>query len=231
MSGEQQNNNTRMRALGREHGYIVVQPNATPAPPLADWTALDDAAVLDFGERAAAAFHVDPRRWYFTGFSQGGFMSWRFACKYADRFAAIAPLAGCSYGGANACLLDQVAELPGETHILYSHGSLDTIVSGSCMGPQRDQVLNAYDLGDPEVLSTDAKHTRTRWTNPRGITFELIEHDYAAANTVIGGHCFAGSDDPGGAPGQYASYACAGQTAYDWGNAVVEFFDAHVRPE
>lgn len=231
MSGDQQDNNTRMRALGRERGYVVVQPNATPAPPQSTWTELDDDDVLAFAARTAAAFHIDPRRWYFTGFSQGGFMSWRFVCKHADQFAAIAPLAGCAYGGANACVLDWASDLPGETHILYSHGSRDTIVSGACMGPQRDSVLAAYELADPEVLSTDTNHTRTRWTNARGTTFELIEHDYAGTSPLIAGHCFPGSADPGTEPGQVASFACAGPTAYDWGTAVIDFFDAHVRAE
>lgn len=229
MSAAMQNANTDMRAHGRQHGFIVVQPNANPEPPLSSWSAVDDAAVLAFIERVAAAFHVDAARWYFTGFSQGGFMSWRFVCKYADRFAAIAPVAGCSAGGLNACQLDQVAELPGETHILYMHGTRDTIVSAACIGPQRDAVLAAYEMTEstPQVMSSDSAHTRTRWINPRGITFELIEHDYASDNTVIAGHCFPGSDDPGDQPGQVASFACDGPSAFDWGTAVMDFFLAH----
>lgn len=229
MSAAMQDANTNMRALGREHGFIVVQPNANPDPPLSSWSAADDGAVLSFIERVAAGFHVDGARWYFTGFSQGGFMSWRFVCKYADRFAAIAPVAGCSAGGLNACQLDQLAELPGETHILYMHGTRDTIVPATCIAPQRDAVLAAYEFDDSsrQVISSDANYTRTRWTNPRGITFELIEHDYASDNSVIGGHCFPGSDDPGDQPGQVASFACAAPTAFDWGTTVMEFFLAH----
>ena len=37
---------------------------------------------------------VDPRRVYLTGISNGGFMTNRMAWQYADRFAAIAPVAG-----------------------------------------------------------------------------------------------------------------------------------------
>lgn len=229
MSGDQQDNNTRMRALGRDRDYIVVQPNADPAPPRSDWTELDDDDVLAFAERVASAFHIDPLRWYFTGFSQGGFMSWRFVCKYADKFAAVAPLAGCAYGALNACALDQAADLPGETHILYAHGSRDTIVNGGCMAPQRDAVLTAYELSDPDVLSRDTNHTWTRWTNARGTSFELIEHHYSSSNGLILGHCFPGSADPGTEPGQVASFACAGPNAFDWGTVVVDFFDAHVR--
>jgi hypothetical protein len=76
-------------------------------------------------------------------------------------------------------------------------------------------------------MANETDYTRTRWTNPRGVTFELIEHDYASSNTLVGGHCFPGSDDPGGLAGQVASFACAKPSAFVWGEVVMQFFLAH----
>src|SRR5258708_7351814 len=42
MSGRQEGDNTNLRKLGEEAGYIVVQPNAVPAPPLSSWTPSTD---------------------------------------------------------------------------------------------------------------------------------------------------------------------------------------------
>ena len=33
MSGNMEDANTNMRALGAQYGYVVIQPNANPAPP------------------------------------------------------------------------------------------------------------------------------------------------------------------------------------------------------
>jgi hypothetical protein len=49
-----------------------------------------------------AAYRIDRNRIYATGFSQGGFLCFSLACKYADIFAAIAPVSGLSTG---ACKL------------------------------------------------------------------------------------------------------------------------------
>ncbi len=47
-------------------------------------------ALLD---RLVADHHVDPRRIYATGISNGGFMSHRLGCELSDRIVAIAPVA------------------------------------------------------------------------------------------------------------------------------------------
>lgn len=47
-------------------------------------------ALLD---RLVADHHVDPRRIYATGISNGGFMSHRLGCDLSDRIVAIAPVA------------------------------------------------------------------------------------------------------------------------------------------
>jgi poly(3-hydroxybutyrate) depolymerase len=232
MSGDMQDANTNLRELGRQRGYIVVQPNANPAPPAASWTPnVDDVALVDFLQRVAAAFHVDPDRLHFTGFSQGGFMSWRVVCAYADLLASVAPAAACGNDQPIAdCQFtpDERPRVP--VDILYMHGTADVLVPYGCAPARRDAVVEAYGLGPEEVLVQGAGYTWTRHTGPDGTVLEFITHDYRAANTlVLGGHCYPGSDDPGDATGQLFSYACVDATALHWGTAVIDFFDAHPR--
>lgn len=232
MSGDMQDANTNLRALGLERGYIVIQPNANPAPPAASWTpVVDDAALVAFMQRVADAFHADPDRLHFTGFSQGGFMSWRVVCAYADVLASVAPAAAC---GSDLPIPDcqfTAGEQPSvPVDILYMHGTDDVLVPYVCAPSRRAAVIAAYDLGPEEVLVEGDGYRWTRHTGPDGTVAEFITHEYDAANTIVlGGHCYPGSDDPGDAPGQLFSFACTDQTDLHWGTAVIDFFDAHPR--
>lgn len=88
-------------------GFVVAYPEGTGRVPRArTWNAgnccghalhhgVDDVAfvraLLDELERTAA---IDPRRVYAAGMSNGAMMAYRLANELADRFAAIAPVAG-----------------------------------------------------------------------------------------------------------------------------------------
>ncbi len=228
MSAQMEDANTNLRALGQLHGYIVVQPNAEPDPPAASWSAaIDDPKVFDFMERTAAAWHVDPNRWHFTGFSQGGFMSWRFICDHADVLASVAPGAACDGElGFGDCTFTG-EDVPSEPiDILYLHGTSDALINFACAGPRRDAVVAHFGLGEEEVVEEDDEHRWTRHTGDDAV-YEFIEHDYAAATGIIAGHCFPGSTDESGAPGQLFSFACVQPNAFVWGEAVMQFFIDH----
>lgn len=227
MSAQMEDANTNMRALGQRYGFIVVQPNAEPDPPAASWTpATDDPKVFDFMQRVAAAWHVDADRWHFTGFSQGGWMSWRFICAHADVLASAAPGAACAGPGDSDCSF-MGEEVPSEPiDILYLHGTTDALVNFACAGPRGDAVVAHFGLGEEEVVEEDESHRWTRHTGADAV-YEFIEHDYAASTALIAGHCFPGSQDEGGAPGQLFSFACVEPNAFVWGDAVMQFFLAH----
>jgi polyhydroxybutyrate depolymerase len=232
MSGAMQDANTNLRALGSERGYIVIQPNANPAPPASSWTpVIDDSALMAFMQRVADAFHVDPDRLHFTGFSQGGFMSWRVVCAYADVLASVAPAAACGSDLTIAnCQFTQDEQPSVPVDILYMHGTDDVLVPYPCAPVRRDEVVAAYGLGPEEVLVDGNGYLWTRHTGADGTVLEFITHEYNAANTfVLGGHCYPGSDDPGDATGQLFSFACVDPTDLHWGTAVIDFFDAHPR--
>lgn len=225
MSARMEDANTGMRALGIEHGYVIVQPNANPAPPAASWTpGVDDAKVFAFLELALAAFAIDRDRVHMTGFSQGGMMTSRFLCDHADVFASVAPMAGtgCAFLGA--------AKPSREVHVLYAHGARDAIVAYATGTQQRNAMIAAWSMKEESVVSSDAKHEWKRYRSPSGTVLEFVRHDYEASAFTLRGHCYPGSEDSkGGAPGQLFGFACEGASAFTWGEIVMQFFRDHPR--
>lgn len=86
-------------------------------------TDVDDSAyLLALVDEASLRFSIDPDRVYLVGHSNGGFMSHKMACEHADRFAAIAAIAG-------SLPLDEADCAPSEpVSVLQIHGTLDALV-------------------------------------------------------------------------------------------------------
>ncbi len=230
MDAAMENKNTGLRELGAERGYVVIQPNANPAPPNSSWNVEDDAVVFDFAMRTVDAFHLDEARLHFTGFSQGGFMSWRFLCKYGDVFASIAPGAACSASAIVDGCSPADEPFAGTPHVLYIHGLTDALVPyEDCAEPQRDSVLAAYAMaGPPQSVDEASEHRWNRWTSADGVVFEMIDHDYRAVSPILAGHCFPGSVDlEADLPGQFLAFGCSPESPLSYGEVVMDFFEAH----
>ena len=75
-----------------------------------------DALLVDLDARVCS----DPRRVFANGFSNGGFFTYRLACERAQRFAAIAPVAGME--GSAACAPSRPVP------VLHFHGSADPTI-------------------------------------------------------------------------------------------------------
>jgi hypothetical protein len=244
MSAAMQDANSELRARGGAAGFIVVQPSAKPSPPQASWSESDEPKIYDFLTRALAVYAIDPDRVHMTGFSQGGFMTWRFLCSHADLFASVAPAAAASScpvignpAGAAACTFTGT-ELPSrELPILYMHGRADeNYIPYSCAQPQVNAIVSAWGLTANGVVESGPSYTRTRWSDATGTVVELLAHDYSSSAQVpfvsaseLQGHCFPGSNDPGNQPGQLFSFRCQQPAAFVWGAEIVEFFVAHPR--
>lgn len=244
MSAAMEDANSGLRARGGAAGFVVVQPSANPAPPQASWSESDEPKIYDFLTRAIAVYAIDPDRVHMTGFSQGGFMTWRFLCAHADLFASVAPAAAASScpvvgnpSGAAACSFTG-AEVPSrKVPILYMHGRADqNYIPFACAQPQVTAIVNTWALAANGVVDSGPSHTRTRWSDATGTVLELLVHDYSSSAQVpfvsasrLQGHCFPGSTDPGNQPGQLFSFRCQQPAAFVWGAEVVEFFVAHPR--
>jgi len=111
--------------------FIICLPNGTYIDSSTRfWNAgFTSYAVDDIGFLMALAdtlykqYNIDPSRVYFTGMSNGGFMSHTIACTCSDKVAAVASVAGCmSISQYNSC--SPVRPVP----VMEIHGDADNIV-------------------------------------------------------------------------------------------------------
>ncbi len=108
-----------------ENGFIVVGPHGTGEP--VGWnvgidpdTNPDLVFTEDLLDQLGADLCIDTSRVYATGLSNGAWMSSAVACAMADRFAAVAPVAGIMRP--DAC--DPARPVP----VLAMHGTADPIL-------------------------------------------------------------------------------------------------------
>jgi dienelactone hydrolase len=213
---------TEFAKLGRDNGYIVVQPTA----PSGSWAESDRAPLWSFLERVMRVFHVDPHRVHFAGYSQGGDLTWWALCDHSDVLASVAPnnmpnMTGpfvnsqCFNSGA---MTGPKQQLP----VLYAYGKSEPFASAAQYQASVDAMKKVYDLtGDGEVVATgtDQKFEVKGYTNANGVRFEYMAHDYSGA---FGEHCVAGSGN--------GSTSCAAPMDIHWGKYMMKFFIDHPRP-
>ena len=219
MNGELMDLHSHLRALGNPAGYIVVNPSSPGTLGSSSWTEANDDQVFAFMQRVINVWHVNPKKIHFTGYSQGGWMTWRFACKHADMIASIAPLAAgtsCTFSATQPS-----RELP----IFYVHGTTDGLVPFATAVAQRDAVIAAWGFSPTEIVSSGSDHEWTRYTNENGNVFEFAQHNWETSFMLGGlalrGHCVPGSGEFRG---------CGADTAFNWGESVLSFFQRHPLP-
>ena len=235
----------RLRARGPERGYIVLAPTGPAIGrigamtyPGSTWGPAADDKLVAITQLFAKVFRPDAKRVFATGFSRGGFATWRMACDHSDLFAAFA--IGGAGNQARQLTVNQPERTcfngadvpPRRVDILMLIGQLDRDAPG--MRNAREQVLvhMGRDIQDATLVKEAIGYRQERVTMAGGPTLEWFEHSYvgdrAGTNPNINGHCIPGSTVPASTP-EY-SVACKPPTAFDWGQEVLAFFDAHPRP-
>jgi polyhydroxybutyrate depolymerase len=157
--------------------------NMGPCCPPANLARVDDLGFLDrvvqdLRDRA----DVQPERMFLTGFSNGGIMTYAYACARPSVFAAIAPMAGSNITG---CFP------PESVSMLHQHSDPDGVVPYDG-APTIGRLLSAADFPDvPGSVGTWATRTgceasavstvdddgveRFRWPGcPDGLRVELV---------------------------------------------------------
>lgn len=223
MNGPTQDLHTQLSRIATEAGFIVLQPSApidASGGGFASWSSdgENDSQVLAIMDRIRRVFHVQDERIHMTGYSQGGFMTWRFLCARPELFGSVAPLAA----GSGACFATRTpAE---EIDILYAHGTTDGLVPFESATRTVSQIRESWETDGGQIVSEDRAHTWTRYTTDAGTRFEFIRFDWET-NFVLGpspllAHCFPGSD-------QFVG--CGTDTAFHWGEELTRFFLEHPR--
>jgi polyhydroxybutyrate depolymerase len=130
-TGAMQESYMNFESVAETNNFILVYPDGTvDSSGKQFWNATDaccdffsavadDVYLLSILKEMESNYSIDAKRIYFVGHSNGGFMSYRMACKYPDRIAAIASLAGASYFKTTDC----GAKSP--VSVLQVHGTKD----------------------------------------------------------------------------------------------------------
>ncbi len=237
-SGLLMDEHVKLRDLGDQHGYVVVAPSGPPfgqGLPGGTWHAENDATLIDIVDQFTGVFRVDPKKVHVTGFSRGGFVTWRLLCDHADRFASAAPAGagdGANFG--EATCFSQGRAPARDLPILFLMGRTDVSVGYGAMVQIRDAAIAQYGATGPQVLVQDGAYVHGRWTGAAGQTgvIETLDHAYETVDpgpwSDARGHCIPGSAMDPQAP-QYA-IPCKLPNAFVWGDKVMEFFLAHPLP-
>ena len=124
-----------VQALAESEGFLYVHPtgttnslgkpfwNATDACCGSQSTVDDVAYLTGILDSVSAQYDVDPKRIYFMGHSNGGFMSYRMACELSGRVAAIASMAGATFLDATKCNPSEPVS------VLQVHGTADETIA------------------------------------------------------------------------------------------------------
>ncbi|CAN5164751.1 hypothetical protein BH11ACT2_BH11ACT2_04500 [soil metagenome] len=210
---------TGMTALGRQHGFVVAYGDGTTTGrPVGGeaWNAgrccaaavtnkVDDIAYLNSViDTLIAKHHVDPRRVYIGGFSNGGMMSYRAACAIGDRLAGVAVVSG-------ALNLEECAA-PKALPLLIIHGLDDPTVP--------------YDGGPPNPITAGKLGTWQNasvaesagfWSTRDGCT----AHKTTTETAILTDDVYSGCD-----AGTTLSIVTVLAGTHHWPTKLIEGFDA-----
>lgn len=164
-------------------GFLAVYPDGCDE----NWSPAHDSYDVHFVakivDRLESKFHIDHSRVYAVGGSAGAVMAYRLACDLAERFTAIAAVAGeMSWNDCGPVRPISVLEM---------HGTADTILRYENV-PGLIQRWVSYDgcVGDPVISQVGITKT-SLWKDCRGGTTVRLD-------TVVGGHhtWFGSTFDP-----------------------------------
>jgi pimeloyl-ACP methyl ester carboxylesterase len=225
MNAELEELHTKLSVLAEGPGYIVVQPSAPGAVLASSWSDANDPQVFAIMQRVMNVWHVDKKRVHFDGYSMGGWMTWRFICAHSDIIASAAPIAAGQGGAGSSCEFSDAQRPVRELPIFYTHGTTDGLVSFNTATAMRDALVSAWGMQEKDVVAEGAGYRWLRYANAKGTIFEFAQHDwetsFALGSRPLAGHCFPGNGDLLG---------CGADTAFNWGEAVLDFFIRHPMP-
>ncbi len=220
-----------LKPVAAERGFIYAVPDGTldgtdkrfwnASNACCDFgnTGVDDSAYLSgVVDEIKAAYNIDPKRVYFVGHSNGGFMSYRMACDHADQIAAIVSLAGATAADVSDCQPSEpvaVAQIHGtaDDTVLYEGGAFAGLVYPSAV----------------ETVERWAAHDECDLTPADGGTLDL---DSALAGEETKVSVYGAGCAPGGHAELWTIEAGGHipSLAPDFKQKVFDFLEAHPKP-
>ena len=183
--------------FGDEKGFATITPHGLGNPVRWD-TGLDSADIRFVGElldEVENTVCVDENRIFATGLSNGAFMTSAIACAYADRVAAVAPVAGIS--NAEGC--KPARAVP----VVAFHGTADSFIAfeGGLGESARDlpspdgsdRTLGESGVAD-RIKGPSIPEVTAAWAKRNGCTSEPTESKIADDVTLIEFSCPRGAE-------------------------------------
>ncbi len=133
----------------KSFGFIVVSPQCAKN----DWWPNRMETLAALLDEVESNYSVDPDRIYVTGLSMGGYGTWSLACRYPERFAAIAPICG---GG-----IPFLARSLKDVGVWAFHGAKDEMVP---LEKSKEMVEMVKSIGGQAKLTVYPEARHNSWT-------------------------------------------------------------------
>lgn len=241
-SGLKAEGNTGFSALSDQAGFTVVYPDGLTNPGgQTDWAYFfndftDDVAFLrQLIGVLQSNIGPAPKKIYVTGFSSGAFMAHRMGVEASDLVAAIGPVEGALFSGANS---QSVPSAIGPVSVIELHGDQDNTVRycGSSTDASQEDSFNYWSGSSANSCST--LDTSSALCDAQGNITAVVEKDATgcSANTEVKFYKLIGGDHewysvPMNVSGQ-APYNpdFDSSTGIVTSNIIWNFFAAHPKP-
>lgn len=203
-NAETEMRNTKFNKVANDYGFVIVYPDSIgewnsgvgdnpqwPTPETDD-VAYIKALITELHD----LYHINLDRVYATGYSNGGFMSYRLACEASDQFPAIASVGGTMSNGVyENCKPSRAIS------VLEIHGTRDGFVNydGNDYWKSVDETVD-YWVKVNECKTTDNQVLEDIDPEDSGIIEKTSYSDCNGSSTVVlmkvenGGHTWPGED-------------------------------------
>lgn len=226
---------TGMNAEADERGFIAVYPNGTGRPFsrryawnswnccwLAKRNNVDDVGFIHkLIDKMISVYHVNPKRVYVTGMSNGGMMAYKLVCELSYKIGGAAPVAGALNGVCRPKRPIPMVIFHGidDEHLPY-HG-----------GTGKKSIIKRIDNSVANAVDFWVRNNRCKFTPAKKQKGNVIQHTYTSCKNNATVRLYSikqhGHAWPGGQRGNGIRYADTPTIDVSATKIMVDFFMRH----